>query len=66
MDLNTYFYNEAHEKVASVPGLVTIPKGTMLVLREGSYIVDDVQLHLNSHDTYCENRGFRVFCKENK
>lgn len=66
MDLNTYFYNEKHERIASIPGMIPVSKGTLLVLRGGGYIVDEVQIHLNNHDELnSEELGFRVFCKAN-
>lgn len=66
MDLNTFFYNERHERIASLPGLVPMSKGMMITLRNGSFIVDEVQLHLDNHDPHNgEELGFRVFCKAN-
>ncbi len=65
MNLNTYFYDEKHEKVASIPGMVSLVKGTVVALREGGYEVKDVELHLNNHDSYNpEDLGFRVFLRK--
>jgi hypothetical protein len=71
-ELHTYFYNEKHERIASIPGMVSVAKGTMLVLKDNeSYIVEDVQLHLADNNPKrvglmnVDEIGFRVFCKKN-
>jgi hypothetical protein len=66
MDLNTYFYNEKQERFASMPGLVPVFKGMILKVREGSFIVEDVQINLNNHSRIDgEELGLQVFCKPN-
>lgn len=66
MELNTYFYNEKHERVASLPGMVPVTKGVIVKTHDGSYVIDEIQIHLDNKDPYNgEELGFRVFCLTN-
>ena len=66
MELNTYFYNEKNQRIGSMLGMVPVTKGMMFVTKEGSWIVDEIQINLNNHDVHNpEELGFRVFCKKN-
>ena len=66
MELNTYFYNEKQERIASMPGLVPVFKGMIIKIKEGSFIVEDAQINLNNHSQVDgEELGLQVFCKTN-
>lgn len=62
-ELHTYFFNERDERFASIPGLVPLGKGSMIKTRDGSFIVDEVQLNLDSHSD--GDMGLQIFCKKN-
>lgn len=64
MDLSTYFYNENQERIASLPGMVPLDKGTLLILKDGVYVVDEVQVFLNNQDPHNgQELGLRIYCK---
>jgi len=63
MELNTYFYNETNERIASIPGMISVFKGMVIKTKDGNFTVRDVQINLNNRsDIDGEELGVQAFC----